>query len=190
MRKPLDRYDSPRWMIDALLSVFPLQGRALEPCVGSGHWIAHTVLEWVTNDIDPTVEADYHLDATLFSSWERFDVGAVITNPPFSLADQILANALRRSYFAAFLLRANWEEPTKSRYELLRDYPYNCKIVLPRYCFTKSTKTGKWQTDSCTCHWYIWCSQPPTNLVVYSPDDINTFSKFTRNPDEELAAWR
>ncbi len=77
------------------------------------------------------------------------DASAVVTNPPFSIAEEIVRSfvvgAALHVPYAAFLLRMNWLAPQK-RNSFARRYPPSCVVVLPRrpcfahYC-TKRPKT-------------------------------------------------
>ena len=79
------------------------------------------------------------------------EVAAVITNPPFSDAFEILVNAHKQGLDVAFLLRMSFLEPTVERGEWLAANPPDLVIVCPRESFT-----GDGQTDSVTCAWMVW----------------------------------
>ena len=75
-RKALDRYDSPLWFGTTLLEKVPISGSILECCSGGGQ-ISEVLRSYkkitnlITNDIDISTEADFHLDATSLNSWHR-----------------------------------------------------------------------------------------------------------------------
>ena len=161
-RREFDYYPTPAWMTEALLRrchVFDV----LEPCAGDGAIVRvladHGISSW-TNDIDPSRDTFWHVDATREASWEVFGTERytgqghyfwTVTNPPFNLAGQIVPLAVRRNLPAAFLLRLSWLEPTDARQRFLEKHPPTRLIVLPRHDFK-----GKGSTDSVTSAWFIW----------------------------------
>lgn len=78
----------------------------------------------------------------------------VITNPPFSLAHEILPFALDYARVGvAMLLPLRWMEPTQERQDVLKEYPWSAMTVLgdPRPSFTEDGRT-----DSVTTFWAVW----------------------------------
>jgi hypothetical protein len=140
----------------------------LEPCSGDGAIADILSIKFpdsgvIRNDIDPERTADYHLDMAEERSWRflrsvrPFDW--VITNPPFTVANQIVPYGVRFARRGAiFLLRLTWLEPTQGRREFWKYsdlplggfYPIN-----PRPVF-RVNKDGKPGTDSVTVAWFIW----------------------------------
>lgn len=160
-RRDFDYYPTPAWMTRALLRrvhVFDV----LEPCAGDGAIVgvlAEHGISCLWNDIDPSRDAFWHLDATKAQSWEEFgreQPGGfryfwTVTNPPFNLAEQIVPLAVARNLPVAMILRLSWLEPTEGRQRFLERHPPSRLIVLPRHDWR-----GSGSTDSVTSAWMIW----------------------------------
>lgn len=159
MRDKLDRYYTPKWVIEALLMHlkgcdWPDAGRVLEPCCGDGR-LAHALCEAgyhvTTNDLDPDVSAHTHHD---FRMWAllcqpRFDM--IVTNPPYRRVTEYVRQALAHADHVALLMPLNWLEPCKERADILISQPPSEVLVLPRPSFSTNGKT-----DARTVAWYIW----------------------------------
>jgi hypothetical protein len=152
-------------MLDALPFRFAPRDRVLEPCAGVGD-ISSIVdrkcgllYYTLTNDIAPQHHADYHLDATLRSTWEdiAYEQGKpawVITNPPFNAAAHILPLALEYCTKGVIaLLRISYSEPCDNRAQWLYDNQDRQSILyLPR----RVSFTGDGATDNVATAWFIW----------------------------------
>lgn len=193
-RQAYDRYLTPHWMAQELVKRCPLEGAILEPCaadrdVAIAAYMARQGHQVITADIDPATNVDYHIDATKEFCWQLLPkVDWVITNPPFSLIDEILPFAYSHAAIdVAFLMRSSYFEATMtgSRAIWLRDHPPTMRISLPRYAFTRSPKTGVWQVDSAACDWFLWRKdgwKPEHPMVCVPHTDIEGFH---RRPIEE-----
>ena len=172
-RRALDRYDTPEWATAALLATFPhiVGDTLLDPCCGNGA-MARLVGERFstirTNDCDPTVQADTHLDAADAALYDPRPCW-VVTNPPFNAAGDICYQAiegLTRSvlglggalFGVAMLLRITFAEPCGSSPVAPRNgrlwlerYPPTGLLVLPRIDFRRDGGS-----DSATACWFIW----------------------------------
>lgn len=140
-------YPTGKKLVDILLKNIKLEGVVFECCSGQGH-ISKYLNNPIVNDIIGGWDATNHI------YWSRMEPKSdwTVTNPPFSKALQIVANAICYSTLgAAFLLRLSFLEPTRDRVKFLERQPPNKLIVLPRYSFT-----GDGKTDSVTCAWMIW----------------------------------
>ena len=128
----------------------PINGRVFEPCVGDGaisRFFPFPGCE--TNDINPDCEAISHFDAS--KPWPLCGWDWVVTNPPFSLAYEILQQCIHGAKQTALLLRISFFEPTKQREPFLLTNPPSGIIYLPRYSFTANGKS-----DMATVCWAIW----------------------------------
>lgn len=163
-RRPMDFYETSKEAVDELVehylkSIFTSDVQILEPCCGDGA-IAKALggrgyrNVWC-NDLDPARAGHTHLDARTHDFARPVPgfvpVNAVVTNPPFNQAFDILKNLHPQVPAIALLLRLTFLEPTKDRGPWLAKYPPNKLIVLPRHSFT-----GDGKTDSVTCAWMIW----------------------------------
>jgi hypothetical protein len=174
-RRTHDFYETPAWMTTALLRRVWLVGPILEPCVGDGA-IARVLRRQkdaivITNDIDQSRQADFHLDATADDLWLSQSIRWIVSNPPFTLADAIVPRAWASTRFGgvAMLLRITWLEPTDGRQRFLAEHPPRRVIVLPRWSFRR---TGK--TDSVTCGWFIWDRNQvsPQGIEIVTKDEM------------------
>jgi len=182
-RRANDWYPTPAWATEILMKRLDnddeheyLTG-VLEPCAGKGDIVKvlekHFFNVW-TVDIDPEMakfnRPGYHRteDTASPDYWSTpATIPYVITNPPFSKAQEIVSLAYQKtSRVLACLLRLSYLEPTEARGEWLSIYPPTNLIVLPRISFT-----GDGKTDSVTCAWVVWDkvgalkNQPPIEIV-------------------------
>lgn len=155
MRRLHDFYPTPEWATKELLRYVAISGEILECCAGQGDMakILERVGKVYCNDIDTETMSPNHWDATRPSAWEeRRPWDWVVTNPPFSVAAEIVPLAFKYAQTGiAMLLRLSYLEPVENRGSWLHDNPPNTLIVLPRISFT-----GDGKTDSVTCAWMIW----------------------------------
>lgn len=168
----LQVFETPGHYVEPLLELIgPLDcSTVFEPCVGRGHiarYLRDSIL--VTNDLDPTVEANTHRDARLAEAWPTngLPIDWTITNPPFDSALPILAQALLHSRNVAMLVRLSFLEPTRSRAAFFLEHQPTDLIILPRYSFRQNDK-GKRQTDSVTCCWLVFLHGCPSDSIHFS----------------------
>lgn len=167
-RRTNDFYETPSWMIHALLTHVPeISGTVFECCVGDGSIYRELInlprVEVVlTNDIDETKPASYHYDAAQAIAWSAVDhdrsIDWVVTNPPFDpdIMVPILQNALATARVGVVLLgRVSFLEPTKARGAVLSANPPRRYLVTERHSFT-----GNGKSDSATTAWMVWSKQP------------------------------
>lgn len=173
MRRRLDKYMTPALLVKRLHEVERISGNIIEPCVGSGilekFLLCHDC-SVVTNDIDLTVKAMHHLDATWKNTWDKLgEADWIVTNPPFTEAAKILEYAwMHCTIGVSLLLRITFLEPTKNRDDLLINLSeYMSSLIIfgqPRPSFTG---TG---TDTATVAWYTFRkSKPIGTRVIFMP---------------------
>ncbi len=176
-RKAFDLYETPPHYVDGLVRHIGIpEGTLYEPCVGNGHIVRRLralgcrPTDRLTNDLNPTMRADTHHDATDALAWGALGVDWCITNPPFSHEQAILEYALQWSRNVAFLARLSFLEPTADRRPFWKAHAASCQvIVLPRYSF-RLNDAGKRATDNLTCCWLVWRrgrKEIPQGLRVY-----------------------
>lgn len=163
-RAPLDRYDTPRAAVMALLRELPGLGgnTLLDPCCGNGEMakeVGRRFERVVTSDIDPSVKATIHRDLRRRSLWESVRPDWTVTNPPFSLVGEALSLALdySRSGVALFV-RLSVLEVCKGR-EVIEIIPPTRIIVLPRIKFRGAG------SDRVTCAWMVWDLSAPQSAI-------------------------
>jgi hypothetical protein len=161
-RRPLDAYQTPVWMSQALLSSVPeITGTILEACSGDNSLAnvlrAQSGTLVITNDIDLTYAADLHNDARSHLLYEHApSVDWVVTNPPFEQMLPILKLALQRARVGvAMLSRISFLEPTNTRGPWLKASPPHRYLVTERHSFT-----GNGKSDSATTAWLVWSKYP------------------------------
>ena len=152
-------------------------GIVFEPCVGKGDILValmnHSSADnFLCNDADKTITADFHLDARLPESWEVFGlVDWVVTNPPFDVAFDILKLAHQHTVKGiALLLRLSFLEPVIERAVWLAGNPPQREYILPRISFT-----GDGNTDSVTCAWMVWDKHNKECDIQIVIPEIQTF---------------
>lgn len=157
-RRAFDFYPTPRWATETLLAELPelAHARALECCSGQGDLsepLKRSGAAVITNDVNPHVDADFHLNARDPHAWKSLPaVDYVVTNPPFAEAMEILRHAYAHANVGvAFLLRLSFAEPTEERGIWLAEQPISRLIVIPRISFT-----GDGKTDNVTTAWFVW----------------------------------
>lgn len=165
-----DYYPTPEAITRALLDVVPIGGSILEPCAGQCA-ISRVLQEAVeepdqvesTDLLDPDADGVIPRDATTRRFWDFWATGDdgkpyrdwTITNPPFSVAEQILPLAWEHSREGvAFLLRLSYLEPTQGRGHWLQAHADHLRFVIPvspRPRFRRGSGC-----DSVTCAWFVW----------------------------------
>lgn len=166
-RKERDLYETPEWVTHALTNGHLRKFDTVwEPACGSGKMVrALGVLDSEIIGTDIETGTDFLSE---FSGPEGVD--AIITNPPYVLAQQFIKCALDRMEphgVVAMLLRTDFDH-AKTRSHLFADHPaFAKKVVL--------TRRIKWFEDSkgspsFNHAWFIWDwthEGPPT--LAYGP---------------------
>lgn len=161
-RRYLDAYYTPAGQMLALLEHQDITGSIIEPCVGGGDIARQLPGDIETNDIDPSVSAQQHLDAGGAELWAGRGVDWVVSNPPYKqpACRDIVAHAVGTARVGvAMLLRLSFLEPTAKinpRGPWLAEHPPSRLLVLPRCSYT-----GDGKTDSVTTAWVIWLRREP-----------------------------
>jgi len=155
-----DVYETPAWCVRRLLEVWqPREGELVEPCCGSGQIVrCFPGRSWSTcdiRDVEPLSERHVTGDFLQVTTATDHSVTAVITNPPFSLAEEFIRHCdeLYRSADLVFLLRLNFLG-SAGRLKLWRDLGAPDVFVLPN----RPSFTG-WKTDSCEYAWFVFPTQ-------------------------------
>jgi len=176
-RQPLDLYETPAWVTEALLPHLPQMDDCpvWEPAAGTGAMVS--VLRkagFLTVGTDIETGVDFLRVGV--PPTPRGRIGAVVTNPPYSLATKFIERALqlteRDQGVVAMLLRCDFDH-AKGRAHLFRDNPAFCKkVVLMRRILWfdpgEGNRTGK--SPSFNHCWMIWDHMhegPPT--IGYGP---------------------
>ncbi len=176
VRQESDNYSTPNWVTRALLPHIPDRVKVIwEPAAGEGA-MARVLGEHVSprrgggilaTDIRPgnrmptsDLSLDFLSEPPTMSSYQ-----AIISNPPFNLAQEFIERALALTHrdrgFVAMLLRADFDH-AKSRYHLFR----NCDAFAKRLVLTRrivwfvDPLTGRPKASPSVNHsWWIWDHQ-------------------------------
>ncbi len=162
-----DWYIEPRWSVDALLAVETFDSTILDPACGSGNIpIACRVrgLAAVGSDL---VERGYGMRRDFLSEWTAWD-GAIITNPPYGLAEKFALHAIEiGASKVCMIVRAMFLE-SAGRYERLykphppaRVWQFVSRVSMPPGGMEVTASNG-----SISYCWIVWerAHSGPTTL--------------------------
>ena len=171
VREPNDFYATPAWCVDRLLDRlwFPCDRGWLEPAAGHGAvnlavdaWRARKGLKRVgwkqyelQSEFNDVLREQGHqrcvgisfLDFAFTNKWPIYDV--VITNPPYSLAQEFVERCLPLAYNVVMLLRLGFLA-TEKRSQLMREHPPAVYVLPNRPSFTGGG------TDASDYAWFVW----------------------------------
>lgn len=175
-RKERDLYETPEWVTEALLPHLPKTANIWEPACGSGK-MAKVLDATYATDLE-TEYGDSGMDFLKLrrpSPVPRFSCHAIVTNPPYELAQEFCEHALRLmkevSGTVAMLLRTDFDH-AKSRAHLFRDCPAFAKklVLTKRIVWFEPEPGAKGKSPSFNHAWFIWDwrhSGPP--ILAYGP---------------------
>lgn len=155
-RRDYDVYETPEWAVQALLDVIPINPSwtYLEPCRASGRFYNHMPLGSAWGEIREGV--DY------LNTYYPNHVDCIITNPPYSLAQEFVTKALDDADVVIMLLRLGFLESMK-RWEWWQENPITSLMVLSqRPSFTEDGKT-----DGSGYAYFIWDRKNRLNLKPF-----------------------
>lgn len=160
-RLPNDAYQTPDYTIDSLFSVLDIPPKItfLEPCKGEGNIFYRDEL-W--NSYKEYCEIDH--DKDYFNYKPSTAVDLIITNPPFSLAEEFLRKSILEARNVIYLLRINFLA-SKKRQQLWEDIgtPNKLLVLSARPSFTGEG------TDSQEYAWFCW----DKDGIVNRPEGIS-----------------
>lgn len=154
-RRAYDVYETPESSIEALFGIIPIDisKKYLEPCRASGRIYNHLPIGSAWGEIREGV--DY-----LATKYNPVDF--VITNPPYSLAQEFVEKSLTEAPVVVMLLRLGFLESLK-RKEFWEKNPLTSLIILSkRPSFTEDGKT-----DGSGYGWFLWDKQNMLNLKPF-----------------------
>lgn len=185
-RTEFDYYATNPEAVKMLLSAHKFSSNSiLEPCVGAGH-IANVLKEMYHTDVVAVdiVNRGYpNTIVTDFLSWEsdrKYDT--IITNPPYSLANEFIykcLDLLSGGGQLAMFLKIQFLEGEK-RKDLFTKYPPKYVYVFrKRMCVFNNglevdpSSGRKWATTLCNA-WYVWEKNFIGEPKIRWLDDIST----------------
>lgn len=158
-RRAEDFYVTPEWCTRALLPHLT-PGAVLDPCCGDGAILNVVVKEWSHITYGLEVDRDRASkakerhgegitwrNALVAEPWPY--ASQIITNPPYSLAQEFIDRAIKTERDAAFLLRINFLGSQK-RAAFHREHPCDLFVLPKRPSFTNGG------TDATEYAWYVW----------------------------------
>ena len=147
-RKERDAYETPEWVTQALLPHLPTRLRIWEPAAGAGKMLR--VLRAAGHAV---VGTDIAEGVDFLTTADPPPIDAIITNPPYGLAQEFIERALACPSLVAMLLRTDYDH-AKTRHHLFGKCPtFAKKLVLTRrIVWFESEKAA----PSFNHAWYIW----------------------------------
>lgn len=152
-----------------------MHGSWWEPCAGSGNWLTalgHRLGPGMATELDPQAESVRSGRAiqgdALQGPPDGFEPENIVTNPPFSIAPQLLRSFIRipSARMIALLLLQQWIVPDGQGAECRRDLcwgplakPAHQILLYPRIAFEGPGRAAG-ATDMREYALYIWTRQP------------------------------
>lgn len=188
-RDPFEWYVEPEWAVRGLLSVQRFPGPCWDPACGIGTiphvfrssgqtcfgtdilWRDHGDPAWWIGEYDFT---QLGTPARLPGTWQ-----SIVTNPPFSLAEEFLQLALARSqHKVAMLLRLSWIEGVKRRWvwdetPISAVHPFARRVSMP----PGGAEDVEAKGGAVAFAWFIWDLGKPRGVppiirrIEIGPDD-------------------
>lgn len=151
-REPMDNYPTPDIATLSLLDRESFIGLVWEPACGSGNIAKHFPRCIATDIRDNNIYGETGID---FLKVHR-EVDHIVTNPPYSLAQQFVEHALDcSSGKVAMLCKLAFLEG-KARYSLFKEHPIKTVYVFSkRLPLTKEGDTRK-QSSMIPFAWFVW----------------------------------
>ena len=163
-----DYYATPYESTKALLDNVEFTGDFLEPCVGGGHIIEVIKQYYPNKDICCMDIVDRGYEDTLVDNFLEHDFKGqkfnnIITNPPYSLAQEFLEKSMKiidKNGKVAMFLKIQFLEGIK-RKEMFKKYP-------PKYIYVFTKRQNPWRNgksvdekgkpwSSTMCFaWFVW----------------------------------
>lgn len=168
-RAPSDFYRTEPYCVRRLLEAVKLPGGVwLEPSAGDGaiikavnslrsdvRWFACDIRKQTRNPLVALVgEEQVEIRDFLTAPAPATKIDVLLTNPPFSLAEEFLVHGLKFAHWVVLLLRLDFLGSVR-RSELLRSNMPNVYELPNRPSFGKN-KNGKRGHDSNEYAWFIW----------------------------------
>ena len=179
-RRANDFYQTPQKVIDALLNNYEIdeekQCYILEPCAGDGAIIKELQREGYCNIKAIEIRPEETQNLNELVGYGRFAIAdfltmsekhtgrpdVIITNPPFSLAMEILEKSMKivsEKGKVILLLRLGFLASDK-RFDFMRENPPTDMFVLHK----RPSFTGK-GTDSQEYGWFVWDKDKQTQSI-------------------------
>jgi hypothetical protein len=194
-----DFYDTPAVAVRALLRVERLPSMIWEPACGTGNIVrmlrdaGHQVIATDLNDRgcpDSTAGIDFLIP---YMNGLPTGVPAIVTNPPFAVAEDFIELALERAPLVIMLLRLAFYE-SERRSHILE----NCGLARI-HCFRKrlpmmhrASWEGRKANSGMAFAWFVWdrAHKGPTTITRISWDRYDGTDDFAKSIDEAYRVIR
>ena len=170
-RKKSDFYETPYSITRHLLDCefFDTSLTVCEPACGEGAIVNILKEKWDENKI-----TSYDIDKNFFNDTQQYDY--IITNPPFSIAQEFVKQAKKLAKVKfAFLLPLSYLHGKKRYDKIYTDKNYGLEKV---YVFTrypmlgdKLREDGKYRTGMMVYAWYIFTNGYSNNPTIHWIDN-------------------
>lgn len=176
VRHAADFYATPAWCVRALLAdVHIPDGLWLDPCAGEGaiieasgheYWHAIELREECRDKLVSVCPRTAIEDFIAMPNPVPSDYRAIVTNPPYSLAEAFVRKSIQIAPVVAMLLRLNWLG-SQSRAAFLRANPPSVYVLPRRPSFTGGG------TDATEYAWFVWRNKWDSSPTVRVLDPEN-----------------
>lgn len=174
-----DFYETPEWLTAAFLphlwpNYYP-PSTVLEPAAGLGAISRVVQAHWPAAVIDQMDLVDRGAPGVLQADFLAEDFGdtryeLVITNPPYSLAQEFVTKALTLAPLVAMLLRINFLGG-QGRAGWMRSHTHHLHTyITPRRPPFSVNKHGKLGTDATEYAWFVWGVSPGITILDTEQD--------------------
>jgi hypothetical protein len=190
-----DCYDTPAVAVHALLKVERLPRRIWEPACGTGNiagiliGAGHAVF---ASDLNDRGYGMPRIDFLL--PGPAVDCDAIVTNPPFSLAEEFVATALERAPLVIMLLRLAFLESDRRSYILDNAGLARIHVFAKRLpMMHRAGWEGRKANSGMAFAWFVWDRMhtgPTTIKRIRWEPDYNATDDFARSIDECYAEIR
>lgn len=143
-RNAYDFYPTPSWCYEKLPIDWSLFESSYEPCEGDGR------ITSFLSEKGLIAEGSDLQTGTDYLTLGNIQVDLILTNPPFSLAQEFITKSLQEANTVIMLLRLNFLGAQK-RYTFWRDNPPTSLFILSK----RPSFTGS-GTDSTEYAWFVW----------------------------------
>lgn len=152
-RKELDNYETPTWVTEALLPHLPRRPKVIwEPACGNGKMV-----DALFNAGEfGVIGSDIINGKDFLAETECNHVDAIITNPPYAIADKFIEHALRLMEYdglVAMLLRTDFDHAMGRNHLFAECRAFAKKVVLRRRIKWFADSKG---SPSFNHAWFIW----------------------------------
>lgn len=170
-RKLADVYPTPPDAVYSVIpyieDILPIGSRILEPACGDGSMSrALEEFGYIVDSYDIRTDSGYGYGGIDFLTHDHDKYDAVITNPPFSLAEEFIVRALEIAPVVVFFLKATYWN-VASRKKLFRQSPFMRQLNLTwRPAFLEAERGRSPLMDCIWCVWHRGYKGLPTVDVI------------------------